>query len=95
VTHPTLMTPREVAALAGVNAKTVSRWEKAGLLAATRTLGGHRRFVRADVEAALERAATAERHECERCGASDDVVAVTFARGEAADGGWFCRGCRP
>jgi len=46
-----LMTPREVAAVFHVDPKTVARWAQAGKLTAIRTLGGHRRFVRADVEA--------------------------------------------
>ncbi|MFM8237012.1 MAG: BldC family transcriptional regulator [Actinomycetota bacterium] len=39
-----LLTPGEVAAIFGVNPKTVTRWERAGRLRAIRTLGGHRRF---------------------------------------------------
>lgn len=48
-----LLTPGEVAVMFRVNAKTVSRWARAGKLTAIRTLGGHRRFSRAEVEAAL------------------------------------------
>ena len=47
-----LMTPAEVAAVFHVNAKTVSRWANAGKLTTLRTLGGHRRFMRDEVEAA-------------------------------------------
>lgn len=50
---PDLMTPVEVAAAFRVSPRTVTRWAKAGLLPSVRTLGGHRRFRRADVEAAL------------------------------------------
>jgi excisionase family DNA binding protein len=42
-----LLTPAEVAALFGVDPKTVTRWAKAGKLSSIRTLGGHRRY-RAD-----------------------------------------------
>lgn len=48
-----LLTPAEVADAFHVNPKTVTRWADSGLLPAMRTLGGHRRFRRADVEAAL------------------------------------------
>ena len=46
-----LLTPGEVAAIFGVNPKTVTRWERVGKLQAIRTLGGHRRFRTAEVEA--------------------------------------------
>jgi len=46
----TLMTPAEVAARFGVNAKTVTRWARDGKLTCIRTLGGHRRFAKAEVE---------------------------------------------
>lgn len=48
-----LLTPTEVAALFRVNAKTVTRWAQAGKLSAVRTLGGHRRFRKDEVEAQL------------------------------------------
>lgn len=51
--EPALMTPGEVAAVFRVNAKTVTRWARAGKLNAVRTLGGHRRFPRADVDRLL------------------------------------------
>lgn len=38
-----------------VDPKTVTRWSKAGKLAAIRTLGGHRRFREAEVRALLAR----------------------------------------
>ncbi|MBD8868285.1 BldC family transcriptional regulator [Nocardioides donggukensis] len=44
-----LLTPSEVAALFRVDPKTVTRWAKAGKLSSIRTLGGHRRFRRAEV----------------------------------------------
>lgn len=44
-----LLTPGEVAALFRVTPKTVTRWAEAGKLRAIRTLGGHRRFLAADV----------------------------------------------
>lgn len=49
-----LMTSAEVAALLGVNKKTVSRWAGAGLLPSVKTLGGHHRFRRSVVEALVE-----------------------------------------
>ncbi len=55
---PELLTPAEVAALFRVSPKTVTRWARAGKLAATRTLGGHRRYNAADVAALLKRGET-------------------------------------
>lgn len=53
--HPTaeLLSPAEVAALFGVDPKTVTRWARAGKLTAVRTLGGHRRFYAAEVHTLL------------------------------------------
>ena len=45
-----LLTPREVADLFGVDPKTVTRWAKAGKLTSIRTLGGHRRYRKSEVE---------------------------------------------
>jgi excisionase family DNA binding protein len=48
-----LLTPAEVAELFRVDPKTVTRWARAGLLDAIRTLGGHRPYRRAEVIALL------------------------------------------
>jgi excisionase family DNA binding protein len=48
-----LLTPAEVAVLFRVNPKTVTRWARAGKISAIRTLGGHRRFRRAEIESVL------------------------------------------
>ena len=48
-----LLTPGEVAALFRVNPKTVTRWARAGKISTVRTLGGHRRFRRNEVDACL------------------------------------------
>jgi excisionase family DNA binding protein len=48
-----LMTPAEVAAVFRVDPKTVTRWAVAGRLASITTPGGHRRFFKSDVMAAL------------------------------------------
>ena len=45
-----LLTPREVAELFGVDPKTVTRWAKAGKLTSIRTLGGHRRYRKSEVD---------------------------------------------
>jgi excisionase family DNA binding protein len=50
-----LLTPAEVAALFGVDPKTVTRWARTGKLSAIRTLGGHRRYPADQVEALLAR----------------------------------------
>ncbi|GAA0988601.1 hypothetical protein GCM10009551_043900 [Nocardiopsis tropica] len=44
-----LLTPGEVARLFRVDPKTVTRWEKNGRLASVKTLGGHRRYPRAQI----------------------------------------------
>ena len=57
VVHPEgrdeLLTPAGVAALLYVDPKTVTRWAAAGKLAAIRTPGGHRRYLRSEVMALL------------------------------------------
>ena len=50
-----LLTPGEVATLFRVNRKTVTRWAQTGKISTVRTLGGHRRFRRHEVEARLAR----------------------------------------
>lgn len=51
--EPQLLTPAEVATLFRVDPKTVTRWQKQGKLDAIRTLGGHRRYRRDQVEELL------------------------------------------
>ena len=48
-----LLTPAEVAVMFRVNPKTVTRWARAGKISAIRTLGGHRRFRRDEIERVL------------------------------------------
>jgi len=48
-----LLTPSEVASLFRVDPKTVTRWAKAGKLTPIRTLGGHRRYKRSEVQLLL------------------------------------------
>ncbi len=48
-----LLTPAEVAKMFRVDPKTVTRWAKAGKLTAIRTLGGHRRYRRSEVQSLL------------------------------------------
>ena len=49
--EPNLLRPGEVAAMFGVNAKTVARWAKEGRLRCIRTPGGHMRIYADDVRA--------------------------------------------
>jgi len=53
-----LLTPNEVAELFGVTPRTLVRWEQARKLRAIRTLGGHRRYLRSQVEALRRRGAS-------------------------------------
>lgn len=55
-----LIDPAEAGELLGVHPKTVAMYADAGRLWCTRTIGGHRRYDRADV-LALARALDAER----------------------------------
>jgi excisionase family DNA binding protein len=48
-----LLTPAEVAAAFRVDPKTVTRWAKTGKLSSIRTLGGHRRYLEAEIRAIL------------------------------------------
>jgi excisionase family DNA binding protein len=45
-----LLTSADVARMLGVGATSVKRWNAAGLLRCERTAGGHRRFLRSEVE---------------------------------------------
>ncbi len=45
-----LLTPGEVARMFRVDPKTVTRWANSGRLSPIRTLGGHRRYRRSEVE---------------------------------------------
>ncbi|MFE6222930.1 BldC family transcriptional regulator [Streptomyces sp. NPDC057854] len=49
-----LMRPEEVAELFGVDTRTIARWADEGKLCSVRTLGGHRRFRRSEVERLLD-----------------------------------------
>jgi excisionase family DNA binding protein len=49
-----LLTPAEVARIFRVNPKTVTRWARSGKISAVRTLGGHRRYYRSEIERAIE-----------------------------------------
>ena len=48
-----LLTPAEVADAFRVDPKTITRWARSGRLESVRTLGGHRRYFRAQAEALL------------------------------------------
>ena len=46
-----VLTPADVQTVLGLSPNMLTRWADAGVIASFRTLGGHRRFRRADVEA--------------------------------------------
>lgn len=48
-----LLTPAEVARIFRVDPKTVTRWAKAGKITAIRTLGGHRRYRKSEIQALM------------------------------------------
>ena len=54
ITGPDLLTPAEVAAIFRCHPRTVVRWAKEGKLSFVRTLGGHRRFHRAEVQGLID-----------------------------------------
>lgn len=88
--HQELMTPAEVASAFRVNPKTVYRWARAGKLTSVRTLGNHRRYRRADVEALMRGETPPSRHTVtvepvggvlsvvERIGSTTNIVATEF-----------------
>ena len=51
--HGQYLTPSQVARMLHVSPKTVSRWANQGFLPCLVTLGGHRRFLREDVDDVL------------------------------------------
>ncbi len=52
--HPEYLLPGEAAKLLHVSPKTLARWAHLGHITCITTLGGHRRFRRADADALLE-----------------------------------------
>lgn len=61
--HPAIpdeaLPPGRAAAILGVHADTIKRWEKAGRIASFRTPTGHRRYWRSEVEALATQGAEA------------------------------------
>ena len=55
---PNVVPIGEAARMLGVSVETIRRWDAAGRLRSTRTLGGQRRFARADVERAMTQVAS-------------------------------------
>ena len=51
-----LLTPAEAAHKLGVTPNTVTRWSRAGKIAAIQTMGGHRRFRRSEIERVMQTA---------------------------------------
>lgn len=50
-----MLTPRTVAAMFGVNVKTIRRWAAAGMLPHVLTVGGHRRYPEDQIKEMLTR----------------------------------------
>lgn len=69
-----LLTPGQVAAMFGVDSKTVTRWAKSGKLTALRTTGGHRRYRQSDIQALLEGAIPQQRQAEHESTSDDDRV---------------------
>lgn len=76
-----LLTPGEVARLFRVDPKTVARWEKDGRLASVRTLGGHRRYPRGQIDRVL----AARRGSREIVHALEGVHALALETGAVVD----------
>lgn len=47
---PTRLTPTQAAHYIGVTPSTLNRWADAGRIPTTKTLGGHRRYTRDDLD---------------------------------------------
>jgi excisionase family DNA binding protein len=54
------LTPARAAAKFGVTAHSVRLWADAGKVTCIRTLGGHRRYREAEIQAFLERSVTSQ-----------------------------------
>jgi len=48
-----MLTISDVSKMLGVTTQTLRKWDKSGKLTPTRTLGGHRRYLRTDVDRVL------------------------------------------
>lgn len=55
------ITPRHAAELLGVKPQTLAGYANRGVLTADRTPGGHRRFLKSDVDAYVERRSILQR----------------------------------
>ena len=64
-----LLTTRDVAALMGVGATSVKRWADAGVLRCVKTAGGHRRFLRSEVDRFIQSQAQPEESSMDPFGA--------------------------
>lgn len=50
LTYDELLIPAEAARILGTSPKLVSDWARRGLITSKKTIGGHRRLVRAEIE---------------------------------------------
>lgn len=58
-----VLTPGEVAELFGVHPRTLVRWATANKVACIRTLGGHRRYLKKDIDRLLDARTKRAEHE--------------------------------
>jgi len=82
-----LLTPAEVARLFRVDPKTVARWEKDGRLSSLRTLGGHRRYPKAQIDHVLKAGSGGT----EVVRALEKVHTLALETGATADAGHIAR----
>lgn len=78
--------PGEVADLFRVDVKTIARWARAGKLPYFRTLGGHRRFPRAAINALMTGVADAVRD-------ADAAALAAHEAGTCQESDWSCSHC--
>ncbi len=80
-----LLTPAEVAAILFVDPKTVTRWARAGKIDAIRTPGGHRRYLRSDVQAIMSGRHSSQKPDGQPAAPSVPEIAAQRTAQDSAD----------